>query len=112
MLQFVVSCSYISPYFCACKPEEYLFEGQNGDGKYDERSLAKVLKPSLEKRNSTKPVSIHWLRHSYTTHLLENGTDLRCVQEILGHSRSTTTEIYTHVSNRNIQRIISPYDYL
>lgn len=52
------------------------------------------------------------LRHSYAPHLLENGTDLRYMQEILGHSKSTITEIYTHVSNKNIQKIISSFDYL
>ncbi|MHB8260514.1 MAG: tyrosine-type recombinase/integrase [Bacteroidia bacterium] len=64
------------------------------------------------KSKINKPVTLHWLRHSYATHLLENGTDLRYIQEILGHSRTTTTEIYTHVSTKNIQNIISPFDYL
>ncbi len=99
-------------YFVACKPKDWLFEGQSGKGQYDERSLANVLKQALEKSKITKPVSLHWLRHSYATHLLENGTDLRYIQEILGHSRSRTTEIYTHVSNKSIQKIISPFDTL
>lgn len=99
-------------YFIAFKPNYWLFEGQNKKSKYDERSLQQVLKQSLEKANITKPVTLHWLRHSYATHLLENGTDLRYIQEILGHSRSTTTEIYTHVSNKALQNIISPFDSL
>ena len=99
-------------YYIACKPEIYLFEGQKKGEPYDERSLQQVLKQSLRKCNITKPVSLHWLRHSYATHLLENGTDLRYIQEILGHSRSTTTEIYTHVSNLNIQKVVSPFDTL
>jgi integrase/recombinase XerD len=74
--------------------------------------LQQVLKQSLEKVKITKPVSLHWLRHSYATHLLENGTDLRYIQEILGHKSSKTTEIYTHVSTKNIQKIVSPFDYL
>jgi integrase/recombinase XerD len=98
-------------YFIACKPKEWLFEGQDG-GQYDERSLSKVLKQAVDKCGITKPVSLHWLRHSYATHLLENGTDLRYIQEILGHSRSRTTEIYTHVSNHSLQRVISPFDSL
>lgn len=99
-------------YFIAHKPKEWLFEGQSGRGQYDERSLAQVLKQALEKSKINKPVSLHWLRHSYATHLLENGTDLRYIQEILGHSSSRTTEIYTHVSNKSIQKIVSPFDTL
>lgn len=99
-------------YHIACKPEIYLFEGQQKGVPYDERSLQNVLKQALEKAKIVKPVSLHWLRHSYATHLLENGTDLRYIQEILGHSSSKTTEIYTHVSTQNIQKITSPFDFL
>ena len=99
-------------YYNVYKPNVWLFEGQDKKSQYDERSLQQVLKQSIEKANIKKPVTLHWLRHSYATHLLENGTDLRYIQEILGHSRSTTTEIYTHVSNHNIQKIISPFDNL
>jgi integrase/recombinase XerD len=99
-------------YYNAYKPNIWLFEGQDKKSQYDERSLANVLKQALEKSGIQKPVSLHWLRHSYATHLLENGTDLRYIQEILGHSSSRTTEIYTHVSNHNIQRITSPFDNL
>lgn len=99
-------------YFKAYQPKEWLFEGQNGIGQYDERSLALVLKQALVKSKINKPVSLHWLRHSFATHLLENGTDLRYIQEILGHSSSKTTEIYTHVSNKSIQKIVSPFDTL
>ncbi len=99
-------------YFEAYKPKFWLFEGQDKNSKYDERSLASVLRQALEKSKINKPVTLHWLRHSYATHLLENGTDLRYIQEILGHSSSKTTEIYTHVSNKSIQKIVSPFDTL
>lgn len=99
-------------YYLAYKPSIYLFEGQFKETMYDERSLQQVLKQAIHKCGIVKPVSLHWLRHSYATHLLENGTDLRYIQELLGHSRSTTTEIYTHVSNRELGKIKSPFDLL
>jgi integrase/recombinase XerD len=79
---------------------------------YSEYSLQSVLKQALKKVKISKPVTLHWLRHSYATHLLENGTDLRYIQELLGHSSSKTTEIYTHVSTKSIQQIRSPFDDL
>ncbi len=60
-----------------------------------------VLKQALEKSKICKPVTLHWLRHSYATHLLESGTDLCYIQELLGHNRSKTIEIYTHVCKKN-----------
>jgi integrase/recombinase XerD len=99
-------------YYVVHKPLNYVFEGQQAGEPYDVRSLQQVLKQAVAKAGISKPVTLHWLRHSYATHLLENGTDLRYIQEILGHKSSKTTEIYTHVSNKMIQRIISPFDYL
>jgi integrase/recombinase XerD len=99
-------------YYKASKPHNWLFEGQLKGKAYDERSLQSVLKQSVSKAGIKKPVTLHWLRHSYATHLLENGTDLRYIQELLGHSSSRTTEIYTHVSNNAIQKIASPFDTL
>lgn len=99
-------------YYRYYKPKTYLFEGQNKGEQYDSRSLQLVLKQAVKKAGIHKPVTLHWLRHSYATHLLESGTDLRYIQELLGHNSSRTTEIYTHVSTKNIQQIKSPFDDL
>jgi integrase/recombinase XerD len=99
-------------YYKVYKPQHWLFEGQNHGNPYSEKSLENVLKHSIEKAGIQKKVSLHWLRHSYATHLLESGTDLRYIQELLGHSSSRTTEIYTHVSTKNIQQIRTPFDDL
>ena len=88
-----------------------MFEGQKLGEQYT-RSLQLVLKQALIKAKIKKPATLHWLRHSYATHLLENGTDIRYIQELLGHNSSRTTEIYTHVSTRDIQKIKSPFDDL
>ncbi|MCF6129053.1 site-specific integrase [Flavobacterium sp. AS60] len=99
-------------YYTFYKPTTYLFEGHKPGKPYDARTLQQVLKLALEKTGITKPVTLHWLRHSYATHLLESGTDLRYIQELLGHNSSKTTEIYTHVSTKSIQQIKSPFDDL
>jgi len=99
-------------YYQIFKPHTFLFEGQEKGKPYDARSLQLVLKQALKKANINKPVTLHWLRHSYATHLMENGTDLRFIQELLGHSSSKTTEIYTHVSTKSLQNISSPFDSL
>jgi len=99
-------------YYEIYKPKKWLFENIKGDGPYDERSLSNILKQALVKAKISKPVSLHWLRHSYATHLLEAGTDLRYIQELLRHNSSKTTEIYTHVSTKSIQQIKSPFDNL
>jgi len=70
------------------------------------------LEQACEKAGIKKDVSVHTLRHSFATHLLEGGTDLRYIQELLGHSHSKTTEIYTHVSTKSIGKIKSPLDGL
>jgi integrase/recombinase XerD len=99
-------------YYSICRPKIWLFEGQNLGEQYSEYSLQSVLKQALQKTGIKKQVTLHWLRHSYATHLLEAGTDLRYIQELLGHNSSKTTEIYTHVSTKSIQQIKSPFDDL
>jgi integrase/recombinase XerD len=90
-------------------PKKYLIEGREG-GQYSETSLAEVLRDAVEIAGIKKPVTPHWLRHSYATHLHEGGTDIRYIQELLGHKSSRTTEIYTHVSTREIKEIRSPIE--
>lgn len=99
-------------YYRLYRPQFWLFEGQKKGVRYSETSIGHVLKSAVKKANINKPVTLHWLRHSYATHLLEHGTDLRNIQELLGHSSSKTTEIYTHVSTKTIANIRSPFEYL
>ncbi len=96
-------------YYKEYKPKKYLFEGQNG-GKYSPTSVANILKKATLKAGIKKKVTPHMLRHSFATHLLEQGTDLRYIQELLGHNNLKTTEIYTHVSKRAIDKIKNPMD--
>jgi integrase/recombinase XerD len=94
------------------KPSVYLFYGQSGNNEYSYRSLQNVFRGAVEKANIKKEVSLHTLRHSYATHLLEGGTNLRYIQELLGHNSSKTTEIYTHVSKHNLSAVKSPFEDL
>ena len=96
-------------YYKEYKPKKYLFEGQAG-GKYSPTSVANILKKATLRAGIKKTVTPHMLRHSFATHLLEQGTDLRYIQELLGHNSSKTTEIYTHVSKRAIDKIKNPID--
>lgn len=99
-------------YYQQYRPVYWLFEGVRKGERYDERSLQQVLKKAIYLAGIKKPVTLHWLRHSYATHLHESGVDIRYIQEILGHRSTRTTEIYTHVSMRSIQFIRSPLDDL
>jgi len=98
-------------YFKQWRPKEFLFEGIKGN-KYSPTSVANIVNKAAIKAKIRKKVTPHMLRHSFATHLLENDTDLRYIQTLLGHSSSTTTEIYTQVAVKNIQNIKSPLDYI
>jgi site-specific recombinase XerD len=96
-------------YYRAYRPEDWLFEGPN-HAQYSASSIRKVLSRALVKSKIRKPASLHSLRHSFATHLLESGTNLRYIQKLLGHSSSKTTEIYTHVAESDLTNINSPLD--
>lgn len=98
-------------YYKKYLPVNYLIVGQNG-GKYSTTSIQKIIKNSALKARIYKKVTPHTLRHSFATHLLENGTDIRFIQKILGHSDIKTTQIYTHVSNAHLKNIQNPSDSL
>lgn len=97
--------NYLSTY----NPKVYFAEGQTG-GIYSAQSIRVFLQESCRRAGIKKKVSPHSLRHSYATHMLENGIDLRYIQELLGHSKPETTMIYTHVSRKDIMKIESPLD--
>ncbi|NLI92497.1 MAG: tyrosine-type recombinase/integrase [Peptococcaceae bacterium] len=94
------------------KVNAWLFPGEQEGSHISERSVQSIFKASCIKAKIKKNVSVHSLRHSFATHLLEGGTDLRYIQELLGHKNLKTTEIYTHVSKKDIARIRSPLDSL
>lgn len=91
------------------KPETFLFEGQGGN-RYSVSSIRKIFLKAKEKANVKKHATIHTLRHSFATHLLENGTDIRIIQKLLGHKSINTTLIYTHVAQSTIQNVKSPLE--
>lgn len=98
-------------YFKEWKPKHFLFESPDGS-QYSGSSVLQIIKTAANRAGIKKRVTPHMLRHSFATHLLEDGVDLRYIQVLLGHSSSKTTEIYTHVATTNIATIVSPLDTL
>jgi integrase/recombinase XerD len=98
-------------YYKQYKPKVWLFEGQTG-GQYTVESIRNVFRASKAKAGVKAPATPHTLRHSFATHLLEQGTDLRYIQVLLGHRSSKTTEIYTHITTHALDKIVSPLDNL
>ncbi|MFZ4521830.1 MAG: site-specific tyrosine recombinase/integron integrase [Bacteroidales bacterium] len=98
-------------YFRQYRPIDYLFEGATR-GKYSETSIQNILKRACSKAGIRKHVTMHTLRHSFATHLLEHGTDIRYIQSLLGHTNPKTTQIYTHITTRGFDQLKSPLDNL
>ncbi|WP_199176890.1 tyrosine-type recombinase/integrase [Aquimarina sp. MAR_2010_214] len=96
-------------YYKEWKPKKYLFEGLKGT-KYSGSSVKEIVVKAAEKSKINRRVTPHMLRHSFATHLLENGTDLRYIQTLLGHGSTKTTEIYTQVAINNFKSIKNPLD--
>lgn len=100
----------IKEYIVQYKPKYWIFEGQIPSKKICVRTVQEIFAQACRRSKIEKDVSIHSLRHSFATHLLEQGVGLRIIQELLGHSSSKTTEIYTHISTKNLTMIINPLD--
>lgn len=100
---------YLVPYTEAYTPVTWLFEGPSGS-RYSARSVNKIIKRSAALAGIKKSVSAHTLRHSFATHLLEGGTDIRYIQTLLGHESSRTTERYAHVTKKGFEGLLSPLD--
>ena len=98
-------------YYKNYRPKTYLFEGQNG-GKYSVKSIQEITKKCASAAEIQKRVTPHMLRHSYATHQLENGVNIRYIQTILGHNSIKTTEIYTHISKVTKGSLANPLDQL
>ena len=106
-----IANEYVQHYIELMKPKEWLFESPGG-GRYSSTSVNKIVKRSAEKAGIKKRVSAHTLRHSFATHLLEHGTDLRYIQTLLGHENSKTTERYAQVTRKGFEKLVSPLDNL
>ncbi len=105
-----VALEELRTYVRKYKPDNWLFSGAEEDRFLTERSVQKVFENARIKAGVKKKATVHTLRHSFATHLLEGGVDLRYIQELLGHQSSKTTEIYTHVTEKSIKNIESPLD--
>lgn len=107
-----IALEMLREYYRVYRPQKWLFPGAKAGRHITERTVQKVFVQAKKRAGIHKDATVHSLRHSFATHLLEAGTDLRYIQELLGHQSSKTTEVYTHVTNRDLRRIQSPLDRL
>jgi len=94
------------------KPKEYLFESEQTKTAYPARTVQQIFSNAKHKADIKKEVGIHSLRHSFATHLLDKGTDIRYIKDLLGHFDIRTTERYLHVSKKQLVNVVSPFDDL
>jgi site-specific recombinase XerD len=99
-------------YYKKYRPEKYLFEGRNEGEPISIRAIQVFFTKTVKRAGITKPVTFHSLRHSFATHLLEQGANLRMIQELLGHSSLKTTSVYLHLSNFDAGKVSNPFDNL
>ncbi len=100
-------------YYLIYKPKEYLFNGDKPGKRYSIRSIQHLVQKALIKIGlDSKNYSVHTIRHSFATHLVDNGTDLHTIKELLGHRSLQTTMQYLHLTSTRIDKVISPYDRL
>ncbi len=97
-------------YYLAEKPQDWLFPGEDSSDHLSERTAQHIFEDAKVKSGIKKKVTFHSLRHSFATHMLEDGVDLRYIQDLMGHDSIKTTELYTHVTERGMERVKSPLD--
>ena len=102
----------LKKYLAVEKPHIWLFNGKNPDGRYSSKGLSWVMREALKKTDIKKEVCLHSLRHSYATHLLEDGVNILLIKKLLGHAKIETTMIYLHVAQCPIASAHSPLDTL
>ncbi|MCG7859252.1 tyrosine-type recombinase/integrase, partial [Flavihumibacter sediminis] len=94
------------------RPKEYLFESEQTGTAYSTRTVQEIFHQAKQRAGIMKEVGVHSLRHSFATHLLDKGVDIRYIKDLLGHFNIKTTERYLHVSKKQLVNIISPFDDL
>jgi len=99
-------------YWEVYRPDDWLFPGRNLAEPISVSSIQKVFKKSVEKAGIKKAATVHTLRHSFATHLLQKGTDLYFIQRFLGHSAASTTSVYLHITGKDLSKVVSPIDLL
>lgn len=103
----------VRTYYMECRPVEYLFNGQGKGRRYSQRSIQKVVHdPILRAGLANKDYTVHTIRHSFATYLVDNGTDLHAVKELMGHNSLGTTMQYLHITDRRLKGVVNPYEQL